>query len=125
MLVAIYISEGQRSFIILVRFVILSLISQQEQSADRTFAVNNEMANRMSLFYAEATPMLKVLSDSTTKFVTEVSRWCLFSCTRFLQSIDEVTFCLQNCGAVTYSAWWYAHSSCFGLDVTSLVTSSH
>ena len=36
--------------------------------------VNNEMANRMSLFYAEATPMLKTLSNATTKFVSEVSR---------------------------------------------------
>lgn len=35
--------------------------------------VNNEMANRMSLFYAEATPMLKTLSNATTKFVSEVS----------------------------------------------------
>jgi protein FAM49B len=33
------------------------------------FELSNEMANRMSLFYAQATPMLKVLSDSTTKFV--------------------------------------------------------
>ncbi|KAJ4928489.1 hypothetical protein JOQ06_016281 [Pogonophryne albipinna] len=33
--------------------------------------VNNEMANRMSLFYAEATPMLKTLSNATTKFVSE------------------------------------------------------
>lgn len=35
--------------------------------------VNNEMANRMSLFYAEATPMLKTLSNATTKFVSEVN----------------------------------------------------
>lgn len=34
--------------------------------------VNNEMANRMSLFYAEATPMLKTLSNATTNFVTVV-----------------------------------------------------
>nr|XP_013810490.1 PREDICTED: protein FAM49A [Apteryx mantelli mantelli] len=33
--------------------------------------VNNEMANRMSLFYAEATPMLKTLSNATTYFVSE------------------------------------------------------
>uniref|UniRef100_A0A3Q2ZNN6 Family with sequence similarity 49 member A n=1 Tax=Kryptolebias marmoratus TaxID=37003 RepID=A0A3Q2ZNN6_KRYMA len=33
--------------------------------------VNNEMANKMSLFYAEATPMLKTLSNATTNFVTE------------------------------------------------------
>jgi len=30
------------------------------------------MANRMSLFYAYPTPLLKVLSDATSKFVTEV-----------------------------------------------------
>lgn len=36
--------------------------------------VNNELANRISLFYADATPMLKTLSDSTTKFVSEVRR---------------------------------------------------
>lgn len=34
--------------------------------------VSNEMANRMSLFYAYPTPLLKTLSDATTKFVTEV-----------------------------------------------------
>uniref|UniRef100_A0AAY4DY86 CYRIA/CYRIB Rac1 binding domain-containing protein n=1 Tax=Denticeps clupeoides TaxID=299321 RepID=A0AAY4DY86_9TELE len=34
--------------------------------------VNNELANRMSLFYANATPMLKTLSDATTKFVSEM-----------------------------------------------------
>ncbi|XP_013410692.1 protein FAM49B [Lingula anatina] len=33
--------------------------------------VSNEIANRMSLFYAHATPMLKTLSDTTTKFVSE------------------------------------------------------
>jgi len=32
--------------------------------------VSNELANRMSLFYAQATPMLKALSDITDKFVT-------------------------------------------------------
>lgn len=34
--------------------------------------VDNELANRMSLFYANATPMLKTLSDATTKFVSKV-----------------------------------------------------
>lgn len=34
--------------------------------------VTNEMANRMSLFYAYPTPLLKTLSDATSKFVTEV-----------------------------------------------------
>uniref|UniRef100_A0A8C9U5E7 Family with sequence similarity 49 member A n=1 Tax=Scleropages formosus TaxID=113540 RepID=A0A8C9U5E7_SCLFO len=40
--------------------------------------VNNEMANRMSLFYAEATPMLKTLSDATTNFVSEVTNVNVF-----------------------------------------------
>lgn len=35
--------------------------------------VDNELANRMSLFYASATPMLKMLSDATSKFVSDVS----------------------------------------------------
>lgn len=34
--------------------------------------VTNEIANRMSLFYAEATPMLKTLGDSTSRFVSQV-----------------------------------------------------
>lgn len=33
--------------------------------------VPHEIANRMSLFYAHATPMLKMLSDTTTTFVTQ------------------------------------------------------
>ncbi|KAL5017396.1 hypothetical protein ScPMuIL_006985 [Solemya velum] len=33
--------------------------------------VTNEIANRMSLFYAEATPMLKTLGDSTSRFVSQ------------------------------------------------------
>lgn len=32
--------------------------------------VSAEMANKIALFYANSTPMLKVLSDSTTKFVS-------------------------------------------------------
>lgn len=36
--------------------------------------VNNEMANRMSLFYAEPMPMMKTLSKATTNFVMEVRR---------------------------------------------------
>ncbi len=41
--------------------------------ADAGNEVNNELANRMSLFYASATPMLKTLSDATSKFVADVS----------------------------------------------------
>jgi hypothetical protein len=38
-----------------------------------TREVTNELANRMSLFYAHATPMLKVLSEATSMFVKEAS----------------------------------------------------
>lgn len=41
---------------------------------DDEVVVSNEMANRMSLFYAYPTPLLKTLSDATTKFVTEVNQ---------------------------------------------------
>ncbi|KAK5920161.1 hypothetical protein CgunFtcFv8_023998 [Champsocephalus gunnari] len=40
-------------------------------AADEGNEVNNELANRMSLFYASATPMLKTLSDATSKFVSD------------------------------------------------------
>jgi hypothetical protein len=43
------------------------------QVDDETAVVSNEDANRMSLFYAYPTPMLRTLSDITTKFVAEVS----------------------------------------------------
>ncbi|ODM94581.1 Protein FAM49B [Orchesella cincta] len=33
--------------------------------------VSSELANSMSLFYAQATPMLRVLSDATSRFVSE------------------------------------------------------
>lgn len=33
--------------------------------------ITAEVANRMSLFYAQATPMLKVLSEATSQFVND------------------------------------------------------
>lgn len=52
--------------------------------------VNNEMANRMSLFYAEATPMLKTLSNATTKFVSEVERILVWSLSVLSRSPDLI-----------------------------------
>ncbi|GAA6108395.1 CYFIP-related Rac1 interactor B [Tachysurus ichikawai] len=52
--------------------------------------VNNELANRMSLFYANATPMLKTLSDATTKFVSENSDL----------PIENTTDCLSTMASV-------------------------
>lgn len=46
---------------------------------DEEVVVSNEMANRMSLFYAYPTPLLKTLSDATTKFVTEVCVHVVYS----------------------------------------------
>ncbi|ESO88257.1 hypothetical protein LOTGIDRAFT_219325 [Lottia gigantea] len=42
-----------------------------EDDKEDQLEVSNEMANRMSLFYAHPTPMLKSLSDTTAKFVSQ------------------------------------------------------
>lgn len=54
----------------------LSLASSvhKVESEDNLY-ISNELANRMSLFYAHATPMLRVLSNSTIAFLLEVSRF--------------------------------------------------
>ncbi|XP_077991184.1 CYFIP-related Rac1 interactor B-like [Glandiceps talaboti] len=54
------------------------------------FDVNNEMANRMSLFYAQATPMLKMLSDATTKFVAENKNLPIENTTDLLSTMAAV-----------------------------------
>lgn len=46
-------------------------VSRQRHDFNKQLIVNTEMANRMSLFYAHATPMLKVLSEATSKFVQD------------------------------------------------------
>ena len=43
-----------------------------QDSMEEDECVPHEVANRMSLFYAHATPMLKMLSDTTSTFVTSV-----------------------------------------------------
>lgn len=55
----------------------LSRIKMANQPDPNRVAVNNEMANKMSLFYAHATPMLKTIVDSTIKFVSANKEvWC-------------------------------------------------
>jgi len=61
------------------------MVSRQNLSApsndDREFfklaneneTINSALASKMSLFYAQPTPMLKVLSEATMKFVSDVS----------------------------------------------------
>uniref|UniRef100_A0A3Q3VUH7 CYRIA/CYRIB Rac1 binding domain-containing protein n=1 Tax=Mola mola TaxID=94237 RepID=A0A3Q3VUH7_MOLML len=58
--------------------------------------VNNELANRISLFYADATPMLKTLSDGTTKFVTRTCPSKIQQTYRKRFANEEtVSFCLR------------------------------
>ncbi|KAI8496001.1 Protein fam49b [Branchiostoma belcheri] len=54
------------------------------------YEVSSEVANRMSLFYAEATPMLKTLSEATTRFVSENKHL----------PIENTTDCLSTMAAV-------------------------
>lgn len=46
-------------------------VSRQRIENTSQMLVSTELANRMSLFYAHATPMLKVLSEATSKFVSD------------------------------------------------------
>lgn len=46
-------------------------MANEDEIQDGEVEVTNEMANRMSLFYAQATPMLKRLSDVTSHFVSQ------------------------------------------------------
>lgn len=49
----------------------LSKMKMKDPNSDDNAVVTNEEANRMSLFYAYPTPMLKCVSEATTKFVSE------------------------------------------------------
>ncbi|PIK55821.1 hypothetical protein BSL78_07309 [Apostichopus japonicus] len=65
-------------------------MASQESSGDMSLAVNNEMANRMSLFYAQPTPMLQTLSDATTKFVSENKELPIENTTDILSTMTAV-----------------------------------
>ncbi|XP_066991698.1 CYFIP-related Rac1 interactor B [Anabrus simplex] len=72
-------------------------ITRQRMSSqdgfDDTKEVTNDLANRMSLFYAHATPMLKVLSEATTKFVAENQDIPIENTTETLSTMAKV--CLR------------------------------
>ncbi|CAM9423212.1 CYFIP-related Rac1 interactor B-like [Petromyzon marinus] len=68
----------------------LSRMRINNMGSDVEMEVNNEMANRMSLFYAEATPMLKTLSDGTTRFVQEHKSLPLENTTDCLSTMARV-----------------------------------
>lgn len=50
-----------------------------QDSTEKDLVVGNELANRMSLFYAHATPMLRVLSHATITFLMLVRYFKLLS----------------------------------------------
>ena len=52
--------------------------------------VTAEMANKMSLFYANATPMLRVLSDATLNFVTSNQHLPIENATEVLGTMAKV-----------------------------------
>lgn len=49
----------------------LCRMKMKDPGSDDRAVVNNEQANRMSLFYAYPTPLLRCMSENTTKFVAE------------------------------------------------------
>ncbi|XP_052128861.1 CYFIP-related Rac1 interactor B [Frankliniella occidentalis] len=55
--------------------------------------VSNELANHMSLFYAHATPMLRTLSEATTRFVSQNSDIPIENTTETLSTMAKV--CLR------------------------------
>eukprot|EP00128_Syssomonas_multiformis_P008907 Colp12_sorted_trinity150504_noHs@33408 len=59
----------QNDFSYYRRTLIRMKMTNQDQLEN--VVVRDELANRMSLFYAYPTPMLKTLSDATAKFVSE------------------------------------------------------
>jgi len=52
--------------------------------------VTTEMANRMSLFYAYPTPLLKSLSDATSKFVSENKSLPIENTTNMLSTLASL-----------------------------------
>lgn len=67
------------------------------RSVSENFNLNSkefDIANRMSLFYAQPTPMLKVLSDTTTKFVKENSNLPVENATETLSTMCQVCLCM-------------------------------
>lgn len=64
--------------------------SSSKNNAGEEINIDHQMANKMSLFYANSTPMLKVLSESTSKFVTEHKEIPLENTTETLGTMAKV-----------------------------------
>ncbi|KAG8243692.1 CYFIP-related Rac1 interactor B [Homalodisca vitripennis] len=63
------------------------------EGLQRVPEVSSELANRMSLFYAHATPMLRVLSEATSRFVQENTDIPIENTTETLSTMAKV--CLR------------------------------
>ena len=48
-------------------------VQKDQHASQEDEQIDSALAGRMSLFYAQPTPMLKVLSEATMKFVADVS----------------------------------------------------
>jgi len=56
------------------------VLSRMKSSKDKKkLSVNDDLANKMSFFFAYPTPMMKVLIDSTTQKVNDASKECLIT----------------------------------------------
>ncbi|XP_039284736.1 CYFIP-related Rac1 interactor B [Nilaparvata lugens] len=71
----------------------MRMCRDQEDSMPSAPDVSVEVANRMSLFYAHATPMLKVLSEATSRFVQEKTEIPIENTTETLSTMAKV--CLR------------------------------
>lgn len=57
---------------------------------DLNIKIRDELANRMSLFFAYPTPMMKVLSETTVKFLGSVTKSSLFFRASFIYQDSSV-----------------------------------
>lgn len=57
---------------------------------DESLTIDHQLANKMSLFYANSTPMLKILSEATTNFVRDHKEIPLANTTETLSTMAKV-----------------------------------
>nr|XP_053641944.1 LOW QUALITY PROTEIN: CYFIP-related Rac1 interactor B-like [Cherax quadricarinatus] len=60
------------------------------ETVEDDVTIDHQLANKMSLFYANSTPMLKILSEATSKFVTEHKEIPLENTTETLGTMAKV-----------------------------------
>eukprot|EP00730_Choanoeca_flexa_P003097 TRINITY_DN11288_c0_g3_i1.p1 TRINITY_DN11288_c0_g3~~TRINITY_DN11288_c0_g3_i1.p1 ORF type:complete len:325 (+),score=91.98 TRINITY_DN11288_c0_g3_i1:85-1059(+) len=68
----------------------LNRMKMNNSGDEDSVVVTNEEANRMSLFFAYPTPMLKAVSDATTKFVNENHEIPVDNTTDFLSTMANL-----------------------------------